>query len=111
MDWFKYEFKTDILTRRSGSSFPIRRIVHWTRNVESNNNSKRTNNTKRNHFYKYLLAIVLGLPTPALANTDVTAARKISGSAGMISAIWNTNMTYFPAITKALPAATLSRTT
>ena len=89
MDWFKYEFKTDILTRRSGSSFPIRRIVHWTRNVESNNNSKRTNNTKRNHFYKYLLAIVLGLPTPALAQTDVggvsATANPVANSSGSVT--------------------------
>ena len=39
-----------------------------------------------------------------------TVARKISGSAGMISAIWKANMTYLPAITKAPPMATLSRT-
>jgi hypothetical protein len=89
MDWFKHEFKTDILTRRSGSSFPIRRIVHWTRDVESNNNSKRANNTKRNHFYKYLLAIILGLPTPALANTDVggvsATANPVANSSGSVT--------------------------
>ena len=89
MDWFKHEHKTDILTGRSRSSFPVRGIIHWTRDVESNNNSKRANNTKRNHFYKYLLAIVLGLPTPALANTDVggvsATANPVANSSGSVT--------------------------
>ena len=89
MDWFKHEHKTDILTGRGRSSFPVRGIIHWTRDVESNNNSKRTNNTKRNHFYKYLLAIVLGLPTPALANTDVggvsATANPVANSSGSVT--------------------------
>jgi hypothetical protein len=89
MDWFKHEHKTIIHTERSGSTVPVRRIIHWTWNVESNNNSKRTNNTKRNHFYKYLLAIVLGLPTPTLANTDVggvsATANPVANSSGSVT--------------------------
>ena len=71
MDRIEYEQQTNIFHRYPRCSFPVRRILHWTRNGNANNNSKRANNTKRNHFYKYLLAIVIGLPTPALANTDV----------------------------------------
>lgn len=89
MDWFKLKQQTNIFYRDSRCSFPVRGIVHWTRNVESNNNSKRTNNTKRNHFYKYLLAIVLGLPTPTLANTDVggvsATANPVANSSGSVT--------------------------
>ena len=89
MDRVEYEQQTDILNRRTIRSVSVRRIVHWSWNGNTNNNSKRANNTKRNHFYKYLLAIVLGLPTPALANTDVggvsATANPVANSSGSVT--------------------------
>ena len=89
MDRIEYEQQTNIFHRNSWCSFPVRGIVHWTRDGKSNNNSKRANNTKRHHFYKYLLAIVLGLPTPALANTDVggvsATANPVANSSGSVT--------------------------
>ena len=89
MDRIEHEQQTNILHRYARCSFPVCRILHWTRNGNTNNNSKRANNTKRNHFYKYLLAIVLGLPTPALANTDVggvsATANPVANSSGSVT--------------------------
>ncbi|QJT70234.1 hypothetical protein SynMITS9220M01_228 [Synechococcus phage SynMITS9220M01] len=89
MDRIEHEQQTNVLHRNSWCSFPVRRIIHWPRNGNTNNNSKRANNTKRNHFYKYLLAIVLGLPTPALANTDVggvsATANPVANSSGSVT--------------------------
>ena len=89
MDRIEYEQQTNIFHRYPRCSFPVRRILHWTRNGNANNNSKRANNTKRNHFYKYLLAIVIGLPTPALANTDVggvsATANPVANSSGSVT--------------------------
>ena len=89
MDRIEYEQQTNIFHRNARCSFPVRRIIHWSWNGNTNNNSKRANNTKRNHFYKYLLAIVIGLPTPALANTDVggvsATANPVANSSGSVT--------------------------
>jgi len=89
MDRIEHEQQTNILHRYPRCTFSVRRIVHWSWNGNTNNNSKRANNTKRNHFYKYLLAIVLGLPTPALANTDVggvsATANPVANSSGSVT--------------------------
>ena len=89
MDRIEHEQQTNVLHRYPRCTFSVRRIVHWSWNGNTNNNSKRANNTKRNHFYKYLLAIVLGLPTPALANTDVggvsATANPVANSSGSVT--------------------------
>ena len=89
MDRIEHEQQTNILHRYARCTFPVRRIVHWTRNGNTNNNSKRANNTKRNHFYKYLLAVSVLLPSPALANTDVggvsATANPVANSSGSVT--------------------------
>ena len=89
MDRIEHEQQTHVLHRNSWCSFPVRRIIHWSRNGNTNNNSKRANNTKRNHFYKYLLAVSVLLPSPALANTDVggvsATANPVANSSGSVT--------------------------
>ena len=89
MDRIEHEQQTNILHRHARCSFSVRRIIHWSWNGNTNNNSKRANNTKRNHFYKYLLAISVFLPSPALANTDVggvsATANPVANSSGSVT--------------------------
>jgi len=89
MDRVEYEQQTDILNRRTIRSVSVRGILHGTRNVESNNNSKKSNNRKRHNLYKYLLAVSVLLPSPALANTDVggvsATANPVANSSGSVT--------------------------
>ena len=88
MDWIKHEHKTDVLAADCGSAVSIRRGIHRTRNVQPNNNSKNTNNRKRNHFYKYFLAVSILLPSPTLA-ADVggvsATANPVANSSGSVT--------------------------
>ena len=89
MDRIKYEYETDILPKHGGCSVPVRRIIHWSRNGNTNNNSKRAINTKYHNYYKYLLAVILGFQSPALANTDVggvsATANPVANSSGSVT--------------------------
>ena len=90
MDRIEYEQQTNIFHRYPRCSFPVRRKLHWTRHVKSDNNSKRTNNTKRNHIYKHLPAVIaLLFASPAYANTDVggvsATANPVANSSGSVT--------------------------
>lgn len=88
MEWTKSKHKTNIHSKHSGCSISVRRILHWSWDVQSDYHSKGANNTKRHHFYKYLLAVIIGVPLPTFA-ADVggvsATANPVANSSGSVT--------------------------
>jgi len=88
MDRTQHEYKTNLHTADCGSTVSIHGNVQSTRSFKSNHHPKRTNNTKRHNYYKYLLAVSVLLPSPAIA-ADVggvsATANPVANSSGSVT--------------------------
>ena len=89
MDWIKYEQQTNILPKQCGRTVSVRRSIHWTRDVQPNDNKQNNKYSKRHNYYKYFLTVILALlPTSTLAETvgGVSAtANPVANSSGSVT--------------------------
>ena len=86
--------QTTIRTDKSGSSIPVYRDVFWSRNVKSNNYSKRDDNNFYNGFDKYISAIsriVTGAIIVSSLFTQKVLAETIGGVSATASPIANSS--------------------
>ncbi len=71
MDWFRFQYKTNLRTNRKRSSVPTKRTLFWTRALQCHNHKSDHNCGKHSsvtiNFSKIALLILLS-PTSVLAN-------------------------------------------
>ena len=71
MDWFRFQYKTNLYTNRKRSSLSTKRTLFWTRALECHNHKSHHNRGKHSsvtiNFSKIALLILLS-PTSVLAN-------------------------------------------
>ena len=71
MDWFRFQYKTNLRTNRKRSSLSTKRTLFWTRALECHNHKSHHNRGKHSsvtiNFSKIALLILLS-PTSVLAN-------------------------------------------
>ena len=71
MDWFRFQYKTNLRTNRKRSSLSTKRTLFWTRTLQCHNHKSHHNRGKHSsvtiNFSKIALLILLS-PTSVLAN-------------------------------------------
>ncbi len=71
MDWFRFQYKTNLQTNRKRSSLSTKRTLFWTRALQCHNHKSNRNGGKHSsvtiNFSKIALLILLS-PAPVLAN-------------------------------------------
>lgn len=77
--------QTTIRTDKSGSSIPVYRNVFWSRNVESDNYSKRNDSNKHNRHNKYIQS-VSRIVTGALIVSSLFSQKVLAETVGGVSA-------------------------
>ena len=77
--------QTTIRTDKSGSSIPVYRNIFWSRNVESDNYSKRNDSNKHNRHNKYIQS-VSRIVTGALIVSSLFSQKVLAETVGGVSA-------------------------